>query len=148
MHNAMSRRLSAVRACAAFASVWLAAPLAAQTGMPFDIESKLAELRALVNLSEPGKIFAPLQDRLYARLQEKEPYKGIKVTRDVKYGPDERNALDVFAAEQPASGPRPVLMFVHGGGFVGGSRRIPGSPFYDNVMLFAARNGMVGICNS
>jgi len=37
-------------------------------------------------------------------------------------------------------------MFVHGGAFVGGNRRGPGgSPFYDNIMLFAARNGMVGV---
>ena len=48
--------------------------------------------------------------------------------------------------EAPAAGPRPVLMFVHGGAFVGGGRRGPGgSPFYDNIMLFAARNGIVGV---
>jgi triacylglycerol lipase len=36
-------------------------------------------------------------------------------------------------------------MFVHGGGFIRGNKRPPGSPFYDNVMLWAARNGMVGV---
>lgn len=112
------------------------APAFAQTGMPSDIEWKLAELGAVINPPETAKLYAPLQ--------EKEPYQGIKVTRDLKYGPDERNALDIFAAE-PGAGQRPVLMFVHGGAFMGGSRRGPGSPFYDNIMLFAARNGMVGV---
>ena len=39
----------------------------------------------------------------------------------------------------------PVLMFVHGGGMIRGNKRPPGSAFYDNVMLFAARHGMVGV---
>ena len=40
---------------------------------------------------------------------------------------------------------RTVLVFVHGGGFVSGDRRVGGSPFYDNIMLWAAEQGMVGI---
>jgi triacylglycerol lipase len=105
--------------------------------MPPDIAEKVAALGAVINPPETAKLYAPLQ--------EKEPYRGIKVTRDVKYGPDERHALDLFVPEQAAAGARPVLMFVHGGAFVAGSRRGPGSPFYDNIMLFAARNGLVGV---
>jgi triacylglycerol lipase len=68
------------------------------------------------------------------------------VTRDIKYGPDARHALDLFVPETPAAMPRPVLIFVHGGAFIGGNRRGPGgSPFYDNIMVFAVRNGMVGV---
>src|SRR5262249_56969764 len=51
---------------------------------------------------------------------------------------------DIFAAEGEG-GARPVVMFVHGGGYVRGNKRPPGSPFYDNVMVWAARNGMVGV---
>jgi triacylglycerol lipase len=40
---------------------------------------------------------------------------------------------------------RPVLMFVHGGGMIRGNKHSPGSAFYDNVMLFAAHHGMVGV---
>ena len=32
-------------------------------------------------------------------MQQKEPYQGVKVERDVKYGPADRNLLDVFAPE-------------------------------------------------
>jgi acetyl esterase/lipase len=115
-------------------------PAAAQTsGMPADIEAKVAALGAVINPPETGKLYAPLQ--------EKEPYKAVKVTRDIKYGADARHALDLFVPETSAATPRPVLIFVHGGGFIGGNRRSPDneSPFYDNIMLFAARNDMVGV---
>jgi triacylglycerol lipase len=104
--------------------------------MPPDIAAKIAALGRVV---APGPTAA-----IYAPLQEKEPYSGIKVARDVKYGPDERNLIDIFSADG-AGAPRPVLMFVHGGAYVGGSKHQPGSPFYDNVMVWAARHGLVGV---
>ena len=87
------------------------------------------------------------QDRgsCYAPLQEKEPYQGVKIERDVKYGPADRHLLDVFTPETAASA-RPVLIFIHGGAFVGGNKRTtPTSPFYDNIMLWAVHNGFVGV---
>ena len=81
---------------------------------------------------------------LYGSLQQREPYAGVKVTRDQSYGPDARHLLDVFSPEA-ASGARPVLVFLHGGAFTGGERRRGGGPFYDNVMLWAVNNGMVGV---
>ncbi len=67
-----------------------------------------------------------------------------QVTRDVSYGPDERNRLDIFTQEGTQGAP--VLVYVHGGGFVMGDKRNPdGLPFFDNVGDFAARNGMVGV---
>ncbi|MGH6988986.1 MAG: alpha/beta hydrolase, partial [Stellaceae bacterium] len=52
--------------------------------------------------------------------------------------------LDLFL---PASGGAnlPVLVYIHGGGFVGGDKKSPGFPYYDNVMLWAVRNGMAGV---
>ena len=115
-----------------------AQPVRAQeSGMPSEIEWKLAELGAVINPPETAKLYAPLQ--------ETEPYQGIKVTRDLKYGTDERHALDIFAPEQASAAPRAVLIYVHGGAFIGGNKRAPGSPFYDNIMLFAARNGFIGV---
>jgi acetyl esterase/lipase len=34
---------------------------------------------------------------------------------------------------------------VHGGGFTGGARRIGTNPYYDNIMLWAVKNGMIGV---
>jgi triacylglycerol lipase len=107
------------------------------SGMPSDIEWKLGEMGAVINPPETAKLYAPLQ--------EKEPYAGIKVERDLKYGTDERQALDVFAPEEALRNPRAVLMYVHGGAFTAGNKRAPGSPFYDNIMLFAARSGFIGV---
>jgi len=109
---------------------------AAQAQMPPDLAEKVAAMGRVVDPENTGKLYAPLQ--------EKEPYAGVKVTRDVKYGSDPRNVVDIFVPETGAAG-RPVLMFVHGGGMIRGNKRPPGSPYYDNVMLFAAHHGMVGV---
>lgn len=68
----------------------------------------------------------------------------VSVVRDVHYGDDERQRLDIFT---PASGQepqRPVLVFVHGGGFVAGDKHMPGTPFYDNIAIWAVQHG----CNA
>ena len=83
---------------------------------------------------------------LYAPLQEKEPYGGVRVSRDESYGPASQNLADVFAPQDLSGRPRPVLIFVHGGGFTAGARKLsPESPFYDNVGVWAARHGLVGV---
>jgi triacylglycerol lipase len=104
--------------------------------MPEEIAWKLLELGRVV---DPPKTAA-----LYAPLQQREPYQGVKVERDVKYGPADQNLFDVFTPES-ASSPRPVLIFVSGGAFVAGDKHMPSSPFYDNIMLWAAKNGFVGV---
>lgn len=115
----------------------MAGPASAQQGpMPEDIAWKLLELGRVI---DPPKTAA-----LYVPLQQKEPYAGVKTERDVKYGPADRNLLDVFMPET-ASSPRPVLIFVHGGAFTAGNKRTGDSPFYDNIMLWAVKNGFVGV---
>ena len=81
---------------------------------------------------------------LYTPLQETEPYRGVIVRRDLAYGAHPRHRIDAFV--QPGRSRRPILLFVHGGGYIAGDRRVrPGSPFYDNVALWAARQGFVGV---
>jgi arylformamidase len=67
----------------------------------------------------------------------------VLITRDQRYGPDERNRLDVF--RQGATEHAPVMAFIHGGGFVMGDKTTPGSPFFDNVGQWAAKQGWVGV---
>lgn len=67
------------------------------------------------------------------------------VTRDIPYGTDDRQRFDLHAAEPLVAGARrPIVLFVHGGGFVGGARRDPVAPFYDNVGAWAAGEGWIG----
>ena len=114
----------------------VSAAWAQQNPMSEDIAGRLVEPGPVVNPSSTAEFYVPLQ--------EKEPYHGVRVERDVKYGPADRNLLDVFMPEA-ASAPRPVLIFVHGGAFVAGDRREPGTPFFDNIMLWAVKNGFVGV---
>jgi len=66
------------------------------------------------------------------------------ITRDHPYGPHERHRLDIFTTAGRKDAP--VLVFVHGGGFVMGDKRAPGGlPFYDNLGDFAASAGFVGV---
>ena len=109
---------------------------AAESPMPPEIAKKLAELGRVIDPSATRKLYAPLQPT--------EPYFGVRIERDLRYGPAERNLLDVFMPQNVTSG-RPVLMFVHGGAFIGGNKRIPDSPFYDNIMLWAVKNGFIGV---
>src|SRR3954454_6909424 len=118
------------------AAMWLGTTCAQQIAMPEDIAWKLLEIGRVIDVPKTAAIYAPLQ--------QKEPYQGVKTERDVKYGPADRNLLDVFTPEANTS-VRPVLIFIHGGGFVAGNKRNPGSPFYDNIMLWAVKNGFVGV---
>lgn len=105
--------------------------------MPKEIAAAVRKIGPVIDPPETARLFAPLQ--------KIEPYQGVKVARDEKYGPDERHRLDVF---EPANrdGARPVLIFVHGGAFTGGDKRGANkSPFYDNIALWAVANGMVGV---
>jgi acetyl esterase/lipase len=90
-----------------------------------------------------GPDAAEASRELFASLHETPPYDGVSVARDVAYGPHERHRLDVFA---PAGGrDLPVVAFVHGGGFVAGDKCTQGTPYHDNVGLWAARSGMIGV---
>ena len=78
-------------------------------------------------------LFAPLQPA----------YDEAIATRDIKYGPDERNRLDLFGAVNDG-GKRPVVVYIHGGGFVQGDKGNAGQPFYSNVGVWAAKQGWIG----
>jgi triacylglycerol lipase len=117
-------------------TIFLALLLCACAQMPPDVAERVKAIGPVIDPPRTAAIYAPLQ--------QKEPYAGVRVLRDLKYGPDARHALDVFIPDGGA-GLRPVLMFVHGGAFVAGNKRAPGSPFYDNIMLAAAREGIIGV---
>ncbi|MCC7346549.1 MAG: alpha/beta hydrolase [Variibacter sp.] len=123
-------------ALAALAFHVLAPPAAAQSAMPPEIEKRLREI---------GRVSAPEPTRpLYAPLHAKPPYAGVHIVRDIAYGPAARNRLDVFTPEL-AAGPRPVLLFMHGGAYVGGDKHLVDTPFYSNIGVWAVRNNMVGV---
>lgn len=114
----------------------LLAACASAPQMPADMAAKVKAIGPVIDPPKTAVIYTPLQ--------QEEPYPGVRVLRDQEYGPDPRHRLDLFIPEKVAT-PAPVLMFVHGGGFIRGSKRTPGTPFYDNIMLAAARAGLIGV---
>jgi triacylglycerol lipase len=121
------------------ASIGIVISLAAATGtaqVPADIAAQLRQIGTGVCVPETAKIYAPLQQHA--------PYAGVTVVRDISYAPDPRTIMDVFAPEK-GGGNRPVLIYVSGGG---GDKKVngpDGDAFYDNIMLWAVKNGMTGV---
>ena len=110
----------------------------AMAQMPPDVAARLREIGAVL---DPPMIQATFD--IYVPRVVK-AYPGVSSTEDIAYGADERHRLDVFAPASPERA-MPVVLFVPGGGFVGGAKSRPGVPFYQNVGVFFARNGVVGI---
>src|SRR5690242_17390087 len=101
------------------------------------------ELRTLSPEITPASITATTS--LVAPLHRGRGAAGERITRDACYGPAPRHRLDIFEPEQRGDSLLPVLVFVHGGGFTMGDKTAPGSPMYDNVGLWAVRNGFIGV---
>lgn len=91
-------------------------------------EFSVAQIQASIAL------FTPLQP----------PVDEGMVRRDLSYGPDPRHRLDLFGIGH-GDAQRPVLVFLHGGGFVGGDKGAPGAPFYNNIGAWAAAQGWLGV---
>ena len=111
----------------------------AMAQMPPEVAAMLKEIGPVLN---PQMVQATFE--LYIPRVVK-AYPGVSSTEDIAYGPHERHKLDVFAPAARRERAMPVVLFVPGGGYVGGAKSRPGVPFYQNVGVFFARNGVVGV---
>jgi hypothetical protein len=118
------------------AVVAMAAAGMAQSAVPPEIARELVTIGRGVCVPETAQLYRPLHPN--------PPYTGVSIARDISFGPDPKNVLDVFAPEK-GGGSRPVLIYVSGGA----GNKLQGGPngdvFYDNIMLWAVKNGMVGV---
>lgn len=90
------------------------------------------------------RIEVPRTTALYASLHAALNHDRVEVRADQAYGPHERHRADVFLPKARGSA-RPMLVFVHGGGFARGAKNNPGQFYYDNVGYWAASNDLVGV---
>ena len=107
--------------------------------VPPDIAAALRRIGPIVDVANTRPLYEPL----FAA--QREPYPNVTVARDVSYSADPLNTFDIFAPQSAPKVPRTVVFYLHGGGFERGDKRMPGSPFYDNLMLWLAQHGMVGV---
>jgi hypothetical protein len=128
----------------AFLATTLAAGVA-QAQVPADIESELVKMGHIVDPPCTAKLYRPMMPANDITSDATPLYPGITIARDVSFGPDPLDVVDVFTADKgPAS--RPVLIYVPGG--VGNKIEIQdkeANAFYDNIARWATKNGMVGV---
>lgn len=130
--------MGAVRAgtwIAALATALLAS--AAQAQVPADLKAKIAAMGPIIDQAGTAALYRPLHGTA--------PYAGVAVARDVAYGPTPRNLLDVFRPADSQGQKRTVMIYVPGGRGDKMEQVPNGEAFYDNVMLWAVGNGMVGV---
>ena len=128
---------------AAFALLAAAAaahPAAAQISKaPPEVRAKIAEMGARLDLDLIKTTMA-----MYVPLaQAAPPPAHVKVATDLAYGPDAKETLDLYQPEGRHG--MPVIVFVHGGGFVGGDKNGYGGVIYANVARYFARHGILGV---
>lgn len=73
------------------------------------------------------------------------PAKGeCLVHKDVPYGEHSRHRLDIFSDGEIKTS-KPVVIFVHGGGFVAGDKGAELDDYYANIGLWCVSQGYVGV---
>ena len=70
------------------------------------------------------------------------PKDGITISRNVAYGEDRKQVLDICQPQGRTAAP--VVIFIHGGAYVRGDKDAYGE-MYGNVATWFARQGMLGI---
>src|SRR5688572_1446137 len=107
--------------------------------LAFSEEHVEAQLRRIGARFDPDVL--GMTRELYRAAVGSVPWAGRSAVYDLPYGPAERHRLDVYPADGPDA---PVLLFVHGGGFVSGDKR--GDPwFYGNVGRYFAAHGFLTV---
>ena len=121
----------------ASAAVFVIATGTAIAEVPPDIAAQLEKIGHVVDVPNTTKLYAPFFKDLNAQME------GMTIKRDIAYGSDPLQKIDVFTGSN--TGNKLVLVYVHGGGFERGDKVQKGEPFYDNIMVWAVKNGFVGV---
>ena len=117
----------------------------AQAQVPPDIEAGLVKMGHIVDPPCTAKLYRPMMPMSDINSSATPLYPGITVTREVSFGPNPKDFVDIFSADK-GSKSRPVLIYIAGGA----GNRIEqqdreANAFYDNIMRWATKNGMIGV---
>jgi acetyl esterase len=103
-----------------------------KAGPPPGIEQRVREAGPVLDM--------PLTRALYDPLLALQPRTGVRVLRNLAYGPDVRHRLDVYCPDTYAAAGAPVVICFHGGGFIRGDKSER-----ENAGLLFARSGLVAV---
>src|SRR5437762_5000728 len=143
-------------ACALAAVLCVASmALTARAQVPPDIEAALRKIGQIVDPPCTAKLYRPLMPKndfnTYWPVGAPAPtnlmplYPGVALTRDVSFGPNAKDVIDIFSPEK-GGGNRTVLIYVPGGaGNKIEQQDREANAFYDNIGRWATKNDMVGV---
>jgi hypothetical protein len=144
----MNLRRNGIRTLLFVSGAFLGASLAAgvaEAQVPANIETELIKMGHIVDPPCTAKLYRPMMPANDITSDATPLYPGITIARDISFGPNPRDVVDIFSADKgPAS--RPVLIYVPGG--VGNKIELQdkeSNAFYDNIARWATENGMVGV---
>lgn len=101
--------------------------------LPPDVISGIAALGAVLNppmIAKTRELMGPLAAM--------KPPSSVTVAADVAYGDDPLQKIDIYSPAKARG--LPIVVFVHGGGFVGGDKKD-----YANVPSYLSQRGMVAV---
>src|SRR5678816_1996144 len=130
-------------------------PAVVQAQVPPLVEAELVKMGRVVDPGCTGKLYRTLFDKndynTYWPVDAAMPntkvklYPGVTVIRDVSYGPQPKDLIDIFVPDKGAAN-RTVFIFIPGGG---GNKieqqSVEANMFYDNIGKWAADQGMIGV---
>ena len=108
--------------------------------IPEYIKVRMAEIGPVWGLNVSNNVQEMIE--LFSQVLAHSPRKNLESFHEIHYGSDTRNVLDIFKPSQALSSP--VLVFVHGGAFVDGSKD-RSQEIYANVLRCFNRYGFVGV---
>jgi predicted esterase len=108
--------------------------------IPEYIKVRMAEIGPVWGLNVSNNVQEMIE--LFSQVLAHSPRKNLESFHEIHYGSDTRNVLDIFKPSQALSSP--VLVFVHGGAFVDGSKD-RSQEIYANVLRCFNRYGYVGV---
>jgi len=132
-----------------------AVPVIAQAQVPPLVEAELVKMGRVVDPGCTGKLYRTLFDKndynTYWPVDAAMPntkvklYPGVTVTRDISYGPQPKDLIDIFVPDKSGTN-RTVFIFIPGGaGNKIEQQAVESNMFYDNIGTWAANNGMIGV---
>ncbi len=118
---------------------------AAQAQVPANIEAQLRKMGHIVDPICTARIYRPLQPKDDITSGKNPLYPGVSIARNQSFGPNPKDAVDIFWGDKGAAS-RTVLIYIPGGeGDKIDIRSKAGNAFYDNIGRWAVKNGMVEV---